>query len=85
MAGRTPSNDRAARLYAQHCKVLEQARKLAHTGAHADHTTILPCLETVEGFADALSKARVRRQVRAALQPFLQDALIIVELDGMRA
>ncbi len=28
---------------------------------------------------DELSVARVRRQVRAVLEPFLQDALIIVE------
>ncbi len=28
---------------------------------------------------DKLSVARVRRQVRKALEPFLQDALIIVE------
>jgi hypothetical protein len=56
MAGRTPSNDRSARLYAQRRKVMEQARKLARTGAHADHTTILPCLETLEGFAEARDK-----------------------------
>jgi hypothetical protein len=28
---------------------------------------------------DELSVARVRRQVRTALEPFLQDALIVVE------
>jgi hypothetical protein len=60
MAGRTLSNDRSARLYALRGRVLEQARKLARTGAHADHTTILPCLETVEGFADARAKLEDR-------------------------
>ena len=33
---------------------------------------------------DELSVARVRRQVRTALEPFLQDALIIVEPSGPR-
>jgi hypothetical protein len=53
MAGRTPSNNRSAKLYAQRCKLLEQARKLARTGAHTDHTSILTCLKALEGFADA--------------------------------
>jgi hypothetical protein len=61
MAGRTPSNDASARRYAQRRKVMEHARKLARTGAHADHTTILPCLETVEGFAET----RVQLEDRA--------------------
>jgi hypothetical protein len=60
MAGRTPSNKRSARLYAQRGKLLEQARKLARTGAHADHTTILPCLESQEGFAEARGKLEER-------------------------
>ncbi len=60
MAGRTPSNKRSARLYAQRGKLLEQARKLARTGAHADHTTILPCLESQEGFAEARSRLEDR-------------------------
>jgi hypothetical protein len=60
MAGRTASNDRSARLYAQRSKLLEQARKLARTGGHADHTTILPCLEPLEGFAETRDKLEDR-------------------------
>ena len=60
MAGRTASNDRSARLYAQRSKLLEQARKLARSGGYADHTTILPCLESQEGFAEARSRLEDR-------------------------
>jgi phosphoenolpyruvate-protein kinase (PTS system EI component) len=60
MASRTPSNERSARLYAQRSKLLNQARELARTGAHADHRSILPCLESVEGFAEARDKLEDR-------------------------
>jgi hypothetical protein len=60
MASRTPSNQRSARLYAQRAKLLNQARELARTGAHADHKSILPCLETQEGFAEARSRLEDR-------------------------
>jgi hypothetical protein len=60
MAGRTVSNAKSARRYAQRSKLLEHARKLARTGGHADHTTILPCLEPLEGFAGTRDKLEDR-------------------------
>ena len=33
-------------IYRQRGKLLETARKLARTGAYADHKSILPCLES---------------------------------------
>jgi hypothetical protein len=60
MAARTPSNDRSAQLYARRHKVMEQARNLARSGAHTDHTTIVPCLEAVEGFAEARAQVEDR-------------------------
>jgi hypothetical protein len=60
MASRTPSNERSARLYAQRSKLLNQARELARTGAYADHKSILPCLESQEGFAEARSRLEDR-------------------------
>jgi hypothetical protein len=60
MASRTPSNERSARLYAQRSKLLNQARELARTGAHADHKSILPCLESQEGFAETRGKLEER-------------------------
>jgi hypothetical protein len=39
---------------------LNQARELARTGAHADHKSILPCLETHEGFAETRDKLEDR-------------------------
>jgi uncharacterized membrane protein len=60
MAGRTPSNDRSARLYTRRRKVLQLARNLARSGSHADHTSILPCMEMVEGFAETRAQLEDR-------------------------
>ncbi len=51
------------RTYNERGKVVEQARRLARSGQHADHTTILPLLEHLEGF----EAARVRFEERAVL------------------
>jgi uncharacterized membrane protein len=59
--GRTASNDRSARLYTQRHKLLEQARRLARTGAHADHTSVIAELQAEEGF----NEARTRLEDRA--------------------
>jgi hypothetical protein len=42
-------------------------------------TSIRVVIHVTTKAQDELSVARVRRQVQTALQPFLQDALIIVE------
>jgi hypothetical protein len=47
-------------IYRQRGKLLENARKLARTGAYADHKSILPCLESQEGFAAARSRLEDR-------------------------
>ena len=48
-------------IYRQRGKLLEHARKLARTGVHKDHQSILPHLEALEGFADT----RIRLEDRA--------------------
>ena len=48
-------------IYRQRGKLLEHARKLARTGTHKDHRSILPQLEALEGFADT----RIRLEERA--------------------
>ena len=48
-------------IYRQRGKLLEHARKLARTGVHKDHQSILPHLEALEGFADT----RIRLEERA--------------------
>lgn len=52
-------------------KVVKQAQRLARSGQHADHTTIIPILEHLDGF-DA---ARVR----------LEDRAVRVQLDRLCA
>lgn len=44
-------------------RVLDQARKLARSGRHADHKSIIRAMESAEGFA----LAQVRFQERAFL------------------
>ena len=48
-------------IYRQRGKLLAHARKLARTGVHKDHRSILPHLEALDGFADT----RVRPEERA--------------------
>ena len=48
------------RTYNERHKVVERARRLARSGEHADHTTILPLLEQLPGF----EAARVRFEER---------------------
>ena len=48
-------------IYRRRGKLLEHARKLARTGVHKDHRSILPHLEALEGFADT----RIRLEDRA--------------------
>ena len=52
-------------------KVIEAVKLRFTRSQTVIHVTINP--------QDELSVARVRRQVRTVLEPFLQDALIIVE------
>jgi hypothetical protein len=52
-------------------KVIEAVKLRFTRSQTVIHVTIKP--------QDELSVARVRRQVRTVLEPFLQDALIIVE------
>ena len=47
--------------YHKRGKVVELARRLARSGQHADHTSILPLLEPLEGF----EAARIRLEDRA--------------------
>ena len=49
------------KVYNDRGKVVMQAQRLARTGQHPDHTTILPLLEMMEGF----EAARVRFEDRA--------------------
>lgn len=47
--------------YNERHKVVQQAQRLARSGQHADHTTILPLLQHMEGF----EAARARLEDRA--------------------
>ena len=47
--------------YHKRRQVVYQAQQLARSGQHADHTTIIPLLESLEGFEDA----RLRLEDRA--------------------
>ncbi len=47
--------------YHKRRQVVYQAQRLARSGQHADHTTIIPLLESSEGFEDA----RLRLEDRA--------------------
>ena len=47
--------------YHKRAQVVELARRLARSGHHADHTTILPLLEGLEGY----KSARIRLEDRA--------------------
>jgi hypothetical protein len=47
--------------YNERHKVVQQAQRLARSGQHADHTTIIPLLQDLEGF----EAARVRLEERA--------------------
>ena len=47
--------------YNERHKVVQQAQRLARSGQHADHTTILPLLQPMAGF----EVARVRLEDRA--------------------
>ncbi len=59
------------RTYHDRHRVIVQAQKLARSGAHADHRTILPLLQHVEGF----EVARVR----------LEEGAIRLQLDRLCA
>ncbi len=59
------------RVYRRRRQILDQARELARSGQHADHTTIIPLLETMEGF----EAARAR----------LEEPVIRVQLDRLCA
>ncbi len=49
------------RVYRRRRQILDQARELARSGQHADHTTIIRELEAIEGF----EVARIRLEDRA--------------------
>ena len=57
--------------YRQRARLLEHARELARTGAHADHRSILPRLEALDGFSEARSR--------------LEDRVFCAQLDGICA
>jgi hypothetical protein len=59
------------RTYNERHKVVQQAQRLARSGQYADHTTILPLLEKMEGF----EAARAR----------LEESAIRVQLDRLCA
>jgi uncharacterized membrane protein len=60
MAHRTDANKRSDRVYNRRRKVLQFARNLARSGSHADHSTILPCMESQEGFAETRAQLEDR-------------------------
>lgn len=49
------------KLYHRRGKIVEQARRLARSGQHKDHTSILPLLALMDGYA----VARLRLEDRA--------------------
>ena len=46
--------------YNERQKVVQQAQRIARSGQHADHTTVLPLLESLEGFAAARARLEDR-------------------------
>ncbi len=46
--------------YRRRGRILEHARDLARSGAHADHTTIIPQLENLDDFPEARSRIEER-------------------------
>ncbi len=54
------------KLYHQRGKIVEQARRLARSGHHKDHTSILPLLALMDGYAAARQRLE-DRAVRAQL------------------
>ena len=42
-----------SKIYRQRAQVVKLAQRLARSGQHTDHTTILPLLEDLEGFEAA--------------------------------
>ncbi len=57
------------RTYNQRGLVVRQAQRLARSGQHVDHTTIIPLLESLEGFAAARGR--------------LEDRAVRVQLDRL--
>ena len=51
---------RSDTIYKHRKKVLDYARLLARSGAHPDHTSIIPHLETLEGFGIARDRTEER-------------------------
>ena len=47
-------------IYKRRKKVLDHARQLARSGAHPDHTSIIPQLESLEGFGVARDRVEER-------------------------
>ena len=47
-------------IYKQRGKLLNHARALARSGVHADHKSIIPHLEAVDGFAEVRSRIEER-------------------------
>ncbi len=52
MTGDMMGSGRSDVIYRRRAKVLNHARNLARSGAHPDHTSIIPHVEALEGFAE---------------------------------
>ncbi len=73
--------------YRQRSRLLQSARELARSGQHRDHTTILPLLEGLDGFADArlrLEERGVRAQLDRLCAAALTPSSPKINLDEMR-
>lgn len=71
----------SSKSYHKRGQVVQHARRLARSGQHGDHTTILRELEAVEGFA----LARARLQERAILSQLDKLCALARDLSDQKA